>query len=175
MRLTGELVRKDYKTTCSGKKPVCAGCSTVKRKKRGGREQSFSLKGAPAPHVLLEVDSMKALDLLISREQKRCDYLFVADRPRGKGGYVVAIEMSSCKKAKDLASQLQGGADIAVNLGLAGSQVKFVPLYIGKIRAVEVNRLTKANLRVTFPGSNGLGIQSPGGLVNIARLLKRLA
>jgi len=100
----------------------CRGCSRKIRKEGA----SFSLQGAPAPHILVDFDKLG-----LSQNEPCCDYLFAAHGKGGKSGYVVPIEMTSGKKdASKVKEQLQAGAHFAGKSIPHGRKAEFVPVLL---------------------------------------------
>jgi len=64
-----------------------------------GNHASFSLKDAPAPHLVVNLDMLRQVSPPgnANNSDSCADYLFVTDGPVGTSGYVAVIEMTSGK------------------------------------------------------------------------------
>ena len=121
---------------------VPSACQTSKCDKDGC---SVSMRGAPRPRVIIDMDCKK---LVI--QGSRCDYLFVSEDQNS--AWVVPIELKSGRfKVSTVKDQLQGGAQFAQALLANGDQFNFVPVLAhGKpIHPLDMNRLraVRINLR----------------------------
>lgn len=135
-----------YATSCS-QTPVCQGCSKTIRRKGA----SFSLKGAPKPHILLMLDNQS---IPINRSKPHCDYLFIADGMENKKpiSYLLPIEQSAgTKSAGEVRDQLQGGVEFAKMFIVNSIRLMCKPVFIGKMKSIELRRLPKAEYQVNFP------------------------
>ena len=172
MTVTEAFRAANHHTCCVRGKPICSGCEASISKGREKSKRSFSLKGAPAPHVLLDMD---AAGLPRASSGKRCDYLFAADGQAGAGmgGYVAPIEMSSGRKdAQELTSQLQGGADVAARILPENIRINCIPVYIGGLNAIEKRRLAKPQFQVRFRGATGQEIRTLRSPARLAAVLR---
>lgn len=86
----------------------------------------ISLEGAPQPHVVIDFDKPGSP---LNKRQKRCEYLFVAERDGG-GGWVVPMEFKSSKiRVSKVVEQLQAGARAAERL-VPKQRVSFRPVAV---------------------------------------------
>ena len=109
---------------------------------------SFSLAGAPTPHLLADFDKPP----LYHANKKRCDFLFVADAKNGGGnGWLALIEMTSGKKSAGEASrQLRAGAESADGAIPLDFKIKFRVALVGGMSKRERRNLDKPGYRVKF-------------------------
>ena len=108
---------------------------------------SVSMKGAPRPHVIIDMDCKK-----LGIRGSRCDYLFISKKDQNSA-WVVPIELKSGRfDVSKVRDQLQGGARFAQTLLARGDQFDFVPILAhGKpIHRAEMYRLRA--VRITFRG-----------------------
>lgn len=105
-------------------------------------DASFSLKRAPSPHILVDMDNIGCLKKSMAQKKgkRKCDYLFFADAPKGKPDWVAPIEMSTekGKKPTEIMNQLQAGADLVNQRNVTGQQYILVPIYVGNVRNPKV-------------------------------------
>lgn len=86
----------------------------------------ISLEGAPQPRVVIDFDKPGSP---LNERQKRCEYLFVAERDGG-GGWVVPMEFkSSGINVSRVAKQLRAGARAAEKL-VPKQKVSFRPVAV---------------------------------------------
>ena len=107
---------------------------------------SVNLKGAPQPHVLIDMDKE-----LVSDNDVKCDYIFVG----GTGNaWVVPIELKrGSAEAKDVVEQLRAGARFAEEKICKEAQVCFVPVVgCGRIKSAQRQELRKRSNRIAFHG-----------------------
>lgn len=125
---------------------VCRQCSRT----FGRHGASFSLKGAPGPHLLIDMDSIHCIS-----QQRRCDYIFVADNLESGTHWVIPIELASGqgKERKTVVEQLQAGAILVEKAVGESASLNFVPVYIGKFRKVRGSRKHDRGM-VRFQGKN---------------------
>ena len=121
MSVTDAIKQSQYRDCVTHACPA-AGCGDSVKKDRA----SFSLKDAPAPHVLVDCDKPP-----IKQHATRCDYIFAAD---SAGGCVAPVEMTSGRKSiRVVVEQLQAGADLVASFASQGLKLYFVPVFVGRI------------------------------------------
>ena len=127
-------------------KKVDGACVTGRIKKDGC---SISLNGAPQPRLIIDFDKLPSL----RQDQKRCDYLFVAEVDEGSG-WIVPLELKRGRlHADEAVRQLQAGARAAEGLVPSGAQVRFRPVAVARSKPkAERNRLKSKGSRVRFHG-----------------------
>lgn len=124
------------------------GCLDKKCKKDGCR---VSLKGAPQPHLIIDLDKLDSH--FLDKSQTRCDYLFVADGNRN-GGWVVPLELKKGRyDASEVVKQLEAGRKVAEDVVPGKTKVRFRPVLVfGKApHPVEILELRRSKIR--FRGS----------------------
>ena len=106
---------------------------------------SINLNDAPAPHVLINMDTG-----LVGASITKCDYIFVGG---AKKCWIVPIELKrGSAKAIDAVEQLRAGARFAETI-CKGEQVSFVPvLGCGGIKSAQRQELRKKSNRIGFLG-----------------------
>ena len=113
---------------------------------------SVSLKDAPAPFVMIDMDKPQAP---VRQDETKCDYIFI-------GGWVdvflVPLELKRGKlDASDAVRQLQAGANIAATRIIPKrEQVQFLPVAVcgGKFHRIERQRLSQRKIRFKNQSSN---------------------
>ena len=91
------------------------------------KDCEISLEDAPEPRVVIDFDKPGSP---LGKSQKRCEYLFVADRDGG-GGWVVPMEFKSSRmNVSRVAEQLQAGARIAERLVPRQNPISFRPVAV---------------------------------------------
>lgn len=106
------------------------------RKKEGC---GISLKGAPIPRVIIDFDQCPQL-----KEQRRCDYLFVAQTSDNKSDWVVALELKKGKaNISEAARQLEAGALTAEQFIPQSFKTYFLPVlvYGGTLHSAERKKI----------------------------------
>ncbi|MGI9250049.1 MAG: hypothetical protein ACR2PR_02475 [Pseudohongiellaceae bacterium] len=116
------------------------GCTKVFHRDRA----PLRLKGSPAPHILIDCDKSP-----IKQDEKRCDYIFVADGKPNTEGYALPIEMTSgYKDASDAQAQLQAGTKTVSKIVPQSAKLTFVPVFVGKLK--EMKRRKWKDLRKEY-------------------------
>lgn len=117
-------------------------CHRTKCRKEGC---AISLRGAPAEHVVVDLDC----DALRLGQRKRCDYVFVG--AEDEKAWVAPMEMKKGGfRANEVVKQLQGGAAAAGRWIPEDCSFAFVPVLVhGKGVRKEENRRLRAG-RVTL-------------------------
>ena len=130
------------------KSEIPSGCQvTTCRKSRC----SLGMKGAPAKHVLIDLDSD---DAPLRRNQARCDFIFVG---RTTTDCVAALELKGGKPdASEIVGQLRAGAKLAERIIPSGAQVRFAAIAVhGRgLNRVERDNLLKRRNRIAFRGES---------------------
>ena len=91
------------------------------------KDCEISLEDAPQPRVVIDFDKPGSP---LGKSQKRCEYLFVADRDGG-GGWVVPMEFKSSRmNVSRVAEQLQAGARVAERLVPRQNPISFRPVAV---------------------------------------------
>ena len=104
-------------------KKVDQGC--IRRKGLGKDGCNISLNNAPRPKLVLDLDKLSCACI---KNQTRCDYLFIAE-PSEQPNWIVPIELKKGRpKIKDVAGQLQAGANVAASLIPENIDAKFCPV-----------------------------------------------
>lgn len=127
-----EAVRNAVANECHKKKCRKEGCA-------------ISLRGAPAEHVVVDLDC----DALRLGQRKRCDYVFVG--AEDEKAWVAPMEMKKGGfRANEVIKQLQGGAAVAGRWIPDDCSFAFVPVLVhGKGVRKEENRRLRTG-RVTL-------------------------
>ena len=134
-----ERIKKSLPNRCfaKGQKHTKKGCSV-------------SLKNAPKPYIMIDLDKPEAL---VGQNDPKCDYIFIG------GSNNVLVEPLELKKgeldASQVVKQLQAGADIAdARIIPAGDQVQFRPVavYGGKFHKAQKRELLKPSSKIRFKG-----------------------
>lgn len=116
-----------------------------------GQGCSVSLKDAPTPFVLINMDCP---DIQIEDASKRCDYLFIGEGTKGGPGWVVVLELKKGKpNASEIVPQLQAGAEYTERIIPHGAEIQFRPVvfYGGELRDSERRRFRKAFIHFRDP------------------------
>ena len=113
---------------------------------------SVSLKDAPAPFVMIDMDKPQAP---VGQNETKCDYIFIG----GSGNVLlVPLELKRGKlDASDIVRQLQAGANIAAaRIIPKREQVRFLPVAVcgGKFHRIERRRLSQRKIRFKSQSSN---------------------
>lgn len=91
------------------------------------KDCEISLEDAPRPRVVIDFDKPGSP---LGKSQRRCEYLFVADRDGG-GGWVVPMEFKSSKiNVSRVAEQLRAGARVAERLVPRQNPISFRPVAV---------------------------------------------
>ena len=110
-----EAVRRKIKDSCIEDGPL--------RRK----DCEISLEDAPRPRIVIDFDKPGSP---LGKSQKRCEYLFVADRDGG-GGWVVPMEFKSSRmNVSRVAEQLRAGARVAEQLVPNQNPISFRPVAV---------------------------------------------
>lgn len=115
-------------------------------KKCGAQGCLVSMKDAPQPYVLVNMDCSS---LPISQNDKKCDFIFVADN----GGWVAALELKKGKpNASEVVDQLRAGAQFADQIIPKDVSAHFLPIAVfgGKLHKSELNKFRQS--QVNFRG-----------------------
>ena len=131
------------------KNNISSECHTRKCTKEGCK---VSLKDAPSPHLLIDMDC-RALE--IPPDRGRCDFLFVGCEETGGAGWVVPLELKSgSPRAAEIVKQLRAGARFAEARIPAQHEPVFLPVavYGGKLHRAESDKLKKSRNTVPFRG-----------------------
>ena len=108
-----------------------------------------SLKRAPSPHLVVNVDH-PFFGLV---EQNRCDFLFVCCRSGKEANWAVPLELKrGSPNATEMVNQLQAGSVFAQIWIPSEQKTHFLPVgvYGGNLKTFDRNRLRKA--RILFRG-----------------------
>ena len=102
-------------------KRVCQSCHSKQIKKDGC---SASLKSAPSPRLIIDMDCKKITKI---QSGNNCDYVFIGED--SSSTWVVPIELKSGGfKVSHVAKQLQDGINLAARWIPSGGSFRFVPL-----------------------------------------------
>ena len=129
------------------KKKLPAGCIAKGKYRKKGC--SVSLKNAPKPPLMIDMDECQAL---VGKNKTKCDYIFIG------GCDDVLLAPLELKKgeldASKVVKQLQAGADIATRIIPAGEPVQFRPVAVfgGKLHRIQRAQLLKASNKIRFKG-----------------------
>ena len=125
---------------------LCERCLVKECDKNGC---SVSLNGVPQPHLVIDLDGPNSP---VGQRQKRCDYLFVADKCNR--GWVVPMELKNGEmKVSKVIGQLQAGADVAQKLVSHGSAISFRPVaVVREFRKGARDKLRERESEVSFRG-----------------------
>ena len=132
------------------KQNVHPNCLAKKCQKKGC---SLNLKGAPTPHILIDLDDKRAPQH--NPKQKKCDYISLG------GSAMVWLAPMEFKKGKPIADrvvpQLKAGANLANQL-VSKQCVKFRPVavYSGELTRIEREKFSQKSNRVPFRGKGYL-------------------
>ena len=113
---------------------------------------TVSLKGAPTPSIVIDMDNEKAP---VGQNETKCDYIFI-------GGcddvFLVPLELKRGKlDASDAVRQLQAGANIAAARIIPKREgVQFLPVAFcdGKIHPDQRQRLAQCKIRFNNQNAN---------------------
>lgn len=111
---------------------------------------SVDSEGVPYPHVVIDLD-MKGSPF--SRQDNRCDFLFIAED--SDGSHIFApLELKSGKlDASRVVKQLQAGVDFLNNKIVGSSKINIVPVAVsGSNPRAQLDKLKKPKYRVRFRG-----------------------
>ena len=122
-----------------------ASSASVKKLNKEGCK--VSLKGVPQPRLVIDFDR------LLRPDQKRCDYLFVAE-VSGEPGWVVPLELKAGRpNVSQAVQQLQAGAHATERLIPTGTQVDFRPVVVsGSMGKAGKLDLRRNKVKVKFRG-----------------------
>lgn len=112
---------------------ICQGCNRA----FGRHGAIFSLTGAPAPHLLIDMDKIPCIG-----QQKHCDYIFIADDLKAGVNWIIPVELAS-GRGKEIGyavEQLQTGAMLAEKTMENISSLKILPVLVGKIKRIRKTR-----------------------------------
>lgn len=102
---------------------------------------------APRPYLVIDLDEEGSP---LGEQQRRCDYLFVADGDEG-AGCVAALELKRGNfRAGEVVEQLQAGAAAAEKVVPENITVSFCPVVVGAAHKEEMYKLRKKG--VSFRG-----------------------
>ena len=107
---------------------------------------SLSMKGAPAPRLVVDIDCNA---LLIPAHTKRCDYVFIGQTKRTT--VVAPVELKAVAfRGGDVVNQLQAGADLAGHWIQRQAKFHLVPiLAYGKVAAkARLKALRKTKIKL---------------------------
>ena len=133
------------------RRAIPEGCVATRCRKHGC---SVSLKDAPSPRVLIDLDLPQAP---VGQTEKRCDYIFIGAsssawvapmEPR-----VAPMELKRGKpNASEIVPQLQAGADIADRIVPIDAKVQLRPIAVfgGRVAANELRMFAKKSNWVDF-------------------------
>ena len=120
--------------------------ATGKYRKKGC---SVSLKNAPKPPLMIDMDECQAL---VGKNKRKCDYIFIG----GCGDvWLAPLELKKGDlDASKVVKQLQAGADIAARIIPAGEPVQFRPVAVfgGKLHRIQRTQLLKPSSKIRFKG-----------------------
>ncbi len=109
----------------------------------------MSLKGAPTPPIMIDLDKPQAP---VGQNAPKCDYIFIG----GCGDvWLAPLELKKGElDASKVVKQLQAGADIATRIIPAGEPVQFRPVAVfgGKLHRIQRAQLLKASNKIRFKG-----------------------
>ena len=109
----------------SVRRKIEASCIEVGPLRR--KDCEISLEDAPQPRIVIDFDKPGSP---LGKSQKRCEYLFVADRDGG-GGWVVPMEFKSSRmNVSKVAEQLQAGTRVAERLVPRQNPISFRPVAV---------------------------------------------
>lgn len=127
------------------------GCVVTRCRKQGC---SVSLKDAPSPRVLIDLDRPQAP---VGQTEKRCDYIFIGASSSAwvapKEPRVAPMELKRGKpSASEIVPQLQAGADIADKIVPIDAKVQLRPIAVfgGRVVANELRMFAKESSRIDF-------------------------
>ena len=133
------------------RRAIPSGCVVTRCRKEGC---SVSLKDAPSPRVIIDLDRPQAP---VGQTEKRCDYIFIGApssawvapmEPR-----VAPMELKRGKpNASEIVPQLQAGADIADKIVPRDAKVQLRPIAVfgGRVVANELRMFAKRTTRIRF-------------------------
>ena len=122
--------------------------STCHARKCGMRGCSVSLKNAPQPFFLIQMDC----DELPGQNETRCDYIFIGGSNRV---WLVPMELKKgALGVSKVMEQLQAGAKFAEEIIPRNEQVSFLPIVVfgGKAHHIEVRKLRQPANQIRFRG-----------------------
>ena len=130
------------------KKNLPAGCIAKGKYRKEGC--SVSLKGAPTPPIMIDLDKPQAP---VKQNDPKCDYIFIG----GCGDvWLAPLELKKGElDASKVVKQLQAGADIAdAHIIPANEQVQFQPVAVfgGKLHRIQRTQLLKPSSKIRFKG-----------------------
>ena len=129
------------------KKKLPAGCIAKGKYIKEGC--SVSLKDAPSPSIMIDMDESPAL---VGKNKTKCDYIFIG----GCGDvWLEPLElMKGDLDASKAVKQLQAGTNIAdAHIIPAGEQVEFKPVAVsGRLSKVQKRKLLKPSSKIRFKG-----------------------
>ena len=130
------------------KKNLPAGCIAKGKYRKEGC--SVSLKGAPTPPIMIDLDKPQAP---VRQNDPKCDYIFIG----GCGDvWLAPLELKKGElDASKVVKQLQAGADIAdAHIIPANEQVQFQPVAVfgGKLHRIQRTQLLKPSSKIRFKG-----------------------
>jgi hypothetical protein len=129
------------------KKKLPAGCIAKGKYRKKGC--SVSLKGAPTPPIMIDLDKPQAP---VGQNAPKCDYIFIG----GCGDvWLAPLELKKGElDASKVVKQLQAGADIAARIIPAGEQVQFQPVAVfgGRLHPAQQDRLSQSASQIRFRG-----------------------
>ena len=90
----------------------------------------------------------------VSRNGRRCDFLFVGSMHHGGEEWIVPMELKAGEvKASEVAAQLRAGTEAANQLVPPGANIRFRPVVAsGKIHKDERMKLLRSSNKITFRG-----------------------
>ena len=130
------------------KKNLPAGCIAKGKYRKEGC--SVSLKGAPTPPIMIDLDKPQAP---VRQNDPKCDYIFIG----GCGDvWLAPLELKKGElDASKVVKQLQAGADIAdAHIIPANEQVQFQPVAVfgGRLHPAQQDRLSQSASQIRFRG-----------------------
>ena len=127
------------------KKNLPAGCIAKGKYRKEGC--SVSLKGAPTPPIMIDLDKPQAP---VEQNDPKCDYIFIG----GCGDvWLAPLELKKGDlDASKVVKQLQAGADIAARIIPAGEPVQFQPVAVfgGRLHPAQKRELSKSSSQIRF-------------------------
>ena len=124
----------------------------------GGKRRWIDLSDVKGNHAVIDFD---APDLQLRGHETRPDFLVVCDvggsaKSANRSGpellYPIEISTGRSKSASKIRNQLQAGADWA-NSQIGSCNPMLIPVYLGRIKPLEKDKIRKGIEKVNFRGS----------------------